>query len=66
MKLLISLIGLVLVVEGIPYFAFPEKMKELMAQMQQMPPVLLRIMGGVSLILGLGLCYLAQRTSLFP
>jgi len=65
MKFFLTVIGLVLVVEGLPYFAFPEKMQEIMAQIQEMEPSQLRIMGFISMIIGLVICYLVQKTSLF-
>ncbi len=65
MKFFITVIGLVLVVEGLPYFAFPEKMQEMLAKIEQMDPAQLRIMGLISMIIGLVLCYLVQRTPWF-
>jgi len=64
MKLLISLIGVVLVLEGIPYAAFPGPMQQWLKQMTVMPPHLLRIFGVLAMGLGLLLCYLAQQTTL--
>ncbi len=65
MKLLISLLGLLLIVEGLPYFAFPERMQAIMEEIQKMKPQQLRMVGLISTILGLILCYLAQRTNIF-
>ncbi len=65
MKLLITVIGMVMVLEGLPYFAFPEKMQEYMKKMLEMQPAQLRIMGTVSVLLGLFLCFLALRTGIF-
>ncbi len=65
MKFFLTVIGLVLVVEGLPYFAFPEKMQELLAQIEQMEPSHLRIMGLISMTIGLIICYLVQRTPWF-
>ncbi len=65
MKLLITVIGMVMVIEGLPYFAFPEKMQEYMKKMIEMHPAQLRVMGTVSVIMGLGLCFLALRTGIF-
>ncbi len=65
MKLLITVIGMVMVLEGLPYFAFPEKMKEYMQKMLEMSPAQLRVMGTVSVLCGLFLCYLALRTGIF-
>lgn len=65
MELLVTLIGLVLVVEAIPYVAFPEAMQRWLRQIQELPPATLRHFGLVALALGLLLCWLARRTNLF-
>ena len=65
MKLLVSLLGLVLVLEGLPYAAFPESMQRWLRQMADMPPKVLRVCGLLAMGIGLLLCYLTQRTSLF-
>jgi uncharacterized protein YjeT (DUF2065 family) len=58
MKLLFSLLGLVLVVEGLPYFAFPDKMKIWLKKVQELPDSRLRAIGFLSICVGLGLAYL--------
>lgn len=65
MELLLSLIGLVLIIEGLPYAAFPEAMQRWLARLQELEPVAIRKIGLVMLGLGLFLCYLARRTTLF-
>jgi len=65
MKLFLTVIGMMMVIEGIPYFAFPEKMKAVLQQIQEMEPGALRIFGLIAMLTGLLLCYIAQRTSLF-
>ncbi len=57
MKLLLCLIGLVLIVEGLPYFAFPDKMKKWIAVMQDLPNAHLRAMGFAAMAVGLLLAY---------
>ena len=57
MKLLFCLLGLVLVIEGIPYFAFPDKMKKWMSKLQEVPDNQLRIMGFLAMCAGLILAY---------
>ena len=57
MKLLFCLLGLVLMVEGIPYFVFPGKMKKLMATVQEIPDSHLRTMGFTAMGLGLLIAY---------
>ena len=58
MKLLFCLIGLLLVVEGIPYFAFPDKMKKWMRMIQEVPDFQLRVIGFVSMCIGIIVAYL--------
>lgn len=65
MKFLIALIGLVLVLEGLPWATSPELMQEWLKRMTVMPPHVLRIVGTLTMAVGLLLCYLAQRTTLF-
>lgn len=57
MKLLICVLGLVLIVEGLPYFAFPGKMKKWMLSIQEIPDSYLRVMGFFAMGLGLLLAY---------
>lgn len=65
MKLVITLIGLVLVLEGLPYAASPEAMQRWLRQIVEMPPQQLRRIGLVAMAVGFVLCYLAQKSSLF-
>ncbi|MGD9158206.1 MAG: DUF2065 domain-containing protein [Desulfobacteraceae bacterium] len=58
MKLFICLIGLLLIVEGLPYFAFPDKMKNWMKMIMEIPSSRLRAIGFFSMCLGLLLAYL--------
>jgi len=58
MKLLFCLLGLVLVIEGIPYFAFPDKMKIWMKKVQEVPDLHLRAMGRLAMCVGLVMAYL--------
>ncbi|MBU2538795.1 MAG: DUF2065 domain-containing protein [Proteobacteria bacterium] len=66
MKLLVTLLGLVFILEAIPYVLFPEAMQRWLARLSQMEAGSLRATGLFALGLGLLLCYLAQRTGLFP
>jgi hypothetical protein len=58
MKLLFCLVGLVLVIEGIPYFAFPDKMKIWMKKIQEIPDPQLRAIGFLAMCIGLVMAYL--------
>ena len=61
MRLLLCLLGLVLVVEGLPYFAFPGKMKKWMSTVQEIPDPYLRVMGFIAIALGLLVAYLFRE-----
>jgi uncharacterized protein YjeT (DUF2065 family) len=58
MKLLLCLLGLVLLVEGIPYFVFPDSMKRWMKTVQGIPDSKLRAMGFLAMCAGLIMVYL--------
>jgi uncharacterized protein YjeT (DUF2065 family) len=58
MKLLLCLLGLVLIVEGFPYFVFPAKMKKWMLVVQEIPDQYLRVMGFLAMCAGLLVAYL--------
>ncbi len=65
MKLLLLLIGMVLILEGLPYVTFPEAMRDWLARLSRMPVGQLRLMGLVVMAIGLLLCWLVQRSDLF-
>ena len=58
MKLLLCLLGLVMVVEGFPYLAFPDKMKKWLMQIQQVPDKQLRVIGFFAMCCGLAITYI--------
>ena len=60
MKFFLSVIGMVMIIEGLPYFAFPEKMKLWMQQIQTMSDGVLRRLGLVLMALGLVLTYMGK------
>jgi len=60
MEYFLTVLGMVLIVEGFPYFTFPEKMKSIMEKIPQMPTNWLRIFGIVSISIGLFLIYLTR------
>jgi len=61
MELFLCVIGMVMVVEGLPYFSFPERMKDLMRVMEQKDDTTLRLMGAALVILGLVIVFFARR-----
>jgi uncharacterized protein YjeT (DUF2065 family) len=65
MKFLFTLIGLVFILEGLPYLTFPEAMQRWLRQLMEMRPAQLRMVGLFAVGFGLLICYIALRTSLF-
>ena len=65
MKLLLLLIGMVCILEGLPYVAFPEAMRVWLAKLSQTPAVVLQGIGLVVMLVGFLLCWVVQRTDLF-
>ena len=64
MKYLISLIGVGLILEGLPYVACPEAMQKWLKQLSEMDPTVLRVIGLLAMGAGLLLCYITQQTKL--
>lgn len=60
MKFFICVIGMVFIIEGLPYFAFPERLKVYLAKMAEVPDSSLRIMGLTAIIAGLVLVCLGR------
>jgi hypothetical protein len=50
-----------MVIEGLPYFAFPEKMKSWMNKILDMPEGTLRKFGFVLMLTGIWLVYMGKR-----
>jgi uncharacterized protein YjeT (DUF2065 family) len=65
MKMLITLVGLVLILEGLPYVASPEAMQRWLRQLAAMRPDNLRILGIFAMASGFFLCFLALKSGLF-
>ena len=60
MDYFICVIGMVMIVEGLPYFAFPEKMKVWVKKVLEIPDRSLRRFGLVLMMLGLWLVYMGK------
>lgn len=60
MKFFLCVIGMVMIVEGLPYFAFPLRMKEMVRIVLELEEKSLRRFGFVLMLAGLGLVYLAR------
>jgi len=52
MKLLVLLLGLLLIVEGLPYLTFPDAMKKWLAEVTRMDSRRLRLVGFVAVTAG--------------
>ena len=61
MNFFLCVLVMVMVVEGLPYFAFPEKMKFWVQKILEMPDSTLRKFGFVLMFAGLGLVYMGKR-----
>lgn len=53
MSFFLCVIGMVLIVEGLPYFAFPETMKAMVVKLIQMKESTLRMLGFSLMLAGL-------------
>ncbi len=60
MKFFLCVIGMVFIIEGLPYFAFPERLKAYLTKMAEVPDSSLRIMGLAAIIAGLVLVYFGR------
>ena len=57
MKYFLCVLGMVFVIEGLPYFTFPSQIKTYMRRLTEVPDTTLRILGAVAITLGLLLVY---------
>ena len=60
MKYFLSVIAMVLILEGLPYFMFPRRFKELIRLLMEMEDSHLRGIGLTMIILGLVMLYLTR------
>ena len=58
MEFFLCVLGMVMIVEGLPYFAFPERMKHWVQKILEMPDGALRKFGCVLMFTGLLLVYI--------
>ncbi|WP_020588184.1 DUF2065 domain-containing protein [Desulfobacter curvatus] len=61
MKFFFCVMGMVMFVEGLPYFISPNKMREMVMMILQMPEGALRRFGFFMMLAGLGVIYLAME-----
>jgi len=57
MKYFFCVLGMVFVIEGLPYFTFPGQIKTYLLRLTEIPDATLRILGAVAVTLGLLLVY---------
>ena len=60
MEFFLCVIGMVMIIEGLPYFAFPNKMKSWIKKISVSPDRSLRRFGLALMILGLLLVYVGR------
>ncbi len=63
MAFFISALGLMMVLEGIPYFCFPSKFKAFARQMAEIEDSTLRMIGFFLMLFGLFVAYLGRAYS---
>lgn len=61
MDYFLCVLGMVFIIEGLPYFIFPDKLKTYLAKITTMPESTLRFLGISAIIIGLILLYLGRR-----
>jgi uncharacterized protein len=57
MKYFLCVLGMVFVIEGLPYFTFPSQIKTYLRRLTEVADMTLRIMGAVAVTIGLLLVY---------
>ncbi len=61
MEFFLCVLGMVMILEGLPYFAFPEKMKNWIQKVLEMPESALRKLGFILMAIGLLLIYWGRK-----
>ncbi|HVO83654.1 MAG TPA: DUF2065 domain-containing protein [Syntrophobacteria bacterium] len=61
MSFFLTVLGLVMILEGMPYFAFPERIKSWLAYISTLPAGRLRLVGFAAMAVGMGLVYIGQH-----
>jgi uncharacterized protein YjeT (DUF2065 family) len=61
MAYFLCVLGMVMIVEGLPYFAAPARMKVWIEKLVQLPDSTLRLTGFLLMMAGLGLIYLGKQ-----
>ena len=63
MKFFLCVMGMVMIVEGLPYFAFPERMKQMVLIIAGQENARLRRFGFILMAAGLGVVYAAMKAA---
>jgi uncharacterized protein YjeT (DUF2065 family) len=61
MKYFISVLGMVFIIEGLPYFTYPDRIKSYLRKLTLLPDKTLRVLGGAAVLLGLVLLYFGTK-----
>lgn len=60
MDFFLCVLGMVFIVEGLPYFAFPVRIKAYLLKVAELPDATLRMLGFGAIMTGLLLIYLGR------
>ena len=60
LRYFISVLGLVLIIEGLPYFAFPDNFKKMISRLPEVPDNVLRFFGFIAMGTGLVFIYVSR------
>jgi uncharacterized protein len=60
MKFFLCVIGMVMIVEGLPYFAVPDKMKNMIRMLLELPDKSIRGFGGFLMFAGIIVVYIGK------
>lgn len=60
MDYFLCVVGMVMIIEGLPYFAFPDKMKRFVIRLLEIDDKSLRVFGLFLMIVGLFLIYIGR------
>ena len=61
MSLFLSALGLMMILEGIPYFCFPDQVKDFAKKLPEFQDRTLRIIGFFLMLLGLLVVYIGKK-----
>jgi len=60
MKYFLCVLGMIFIIEGLPYFIFPERLKIYLLKITTMPASTLRFLGISAMIVGIILLYFGR------